>query len=948
MRSGWPAMEASVTRILLLGTAGADRLAVRKRDEHLAFDIQGLDGDDTLSGGAQGDLIVAAAGHDSLSGNAGDDTLDGGAGNDTMRGGSGADSLSGGSGRDTLSGGDGNDTLDGGANSDRLEGDDGDDSLAGEDGNDALAGEAGRDTLRGGNGDDRLDGGSGDDSLRGGAGEDSVLGGTGGDTIDGGSGDDLLAGHAGNDSIAGGEGADTVEFRGRLNDYRITLLEDGALEITGLRGSARGDGSDIVRGAETLRFDDAEISGDTSTPFVEITGFAADTGVAGDGITADACPLIRGTATPGAQVEIYRDGVAVGRVTAEADGSWSIEGGADLADGAYAFTARAFGGFGQASALAGPLGLTIDTTAPEAPSFGLANSSDTGALGDAETALRFVNLAGVAEAGATVELLGTGLTAIADAEGDFLFANIDLAAGINEFELRITDAAGNVTEASFEIDRLADAVQDPVLAWNDITLEAIRTAGSVTAVATRVLAMTSAAIIDSLASIEDSQHLLVAFDAPNDIPAGAAIAAAAHKVLSYLYPAQAATFDARLAIDLGLYEAGPARDAAVAFGEQVADAVIAIRAGDGWNASVSYPGGTDPGQWRPTPPAFASAHQPHWGDVTPWTMESGDQFRPDGPPALDSAQYAIDFEEVKRLGRVDSTERTADQTEIARYWRDQAGTYTPAGRWAQIAGEVLADHGYSTASNAWVLGVLNFVQADGAIAAWDAKYHYGSWRPVTAIREADLDGNPLTTPDATWTSLLTTPNHPDYLSGHATCSAASAWALTMMLGEIAFSNESVGLPGVTRHFDNFIDAALEAGKSRIYGGIHFDFANRDGIETGRQVAEHGVARLESEVDSYAPVVLLAAAGPVVAEAPVLDGFAFDNRLGLGVVQASLNGGAEVDLAVDAAGRFEADLAALFGPLADGAYTLALSAEDAAGNVSAPVVYAFTVDSLFGG
>lgn len=937
-----------MTRIVLLGTAGADRLVVRKKDEHLAFDIYGLEGDDTLGGGARADLILAAAGHDSISGNAGDDTLDGGAGNDTMRGGSGADSMFGGTGRDTLSGGDGNDTLDGGANSDRLEGDNGDDSLAGEDGNDALNGGNGADTLRGGNGDDRLSGGNGDDSLRGGAGEDSVTGGAGHDSLVGGSGDDELAGNAGNDSIAGGEGIDVAEFRGKLNDYRITLLEDGALEVRGIRGSGRGDGTDIIREVERLRFKDAEISGDTTTPVVEIAGFANDTGVLGDGITADGCPLISGTATPGAEVELYRDGVAVGRVTADSNGQWSIEDDAGLADGAYAYTARAFGNFGVASALAGPLGVTIDTTAPDAPSFRLANSSDTGVLGDAETALRFVNLTGVAEAGATVELLGSGLTAIADAEGDFLFANIDLAAGINEFELRITDAAGNLTEASFEIERLADAVQDPVLAWNDITLEAIRINGSVTAIATRVLAMTSAAIIDTLASIEDSQHLLVALEAPNDIPAGAAIAAAAHKVLSYLYPAQAATFDARLAIDLGLYEAGPARDAAVAFGEQVADAVIAIRAGDGWNASVSYPGGTDPGQWRPTPPAFASAHQPQWGDVTPWTMDAGDQFRPDGPPALDSEQYAIDFDEVKRLGRVDSTERTEEQTEIARYWRDQAGTYTPAGRWAQIAGEVLADGGYSTATNAWVLGVLNFVQADGAIAAWDAKYHYGSWRPITAIREADLDGNPLTSPDLTWTSLLTTPNHPDYLSGHATCSSSSAYALTMMLGEIAFSNESVGLPGVTRHFDNFVDAALEAGKSRIYGGIHFDFANRDGIETGRLIAEHGVARLESAADSYAPVVLLATGGAVVAAAPVLDGFAFDNRLGLGVVQASLNGGVAVEITVGADGRFEADLAALFGALADGAHELALSAEDAAGNVSAPVVYAFTIDSLFGG
>jgi hypothetical protein len=306
--------------------------------------------------------------------------------------------------------------------------------------------------------------------------------------------------------------------------------------------------------------------------------------------------------------------------------------------------------------------------------------------------------------------------------------------------------------------------------------------------------------------------------------------------------------------------------------------------------------------------------------------------------------YAAYFEEVKRLGAINSTERTAEQTEIALYWRDLTGTFTPAGRWAQIAEEVLADNGYSTASSAWTLGVLNFVQADGAIAAWDAKYVYNFWRPVTAIREADADGNPLTEADPSWAPLINTPNHPDYLSGHATCSAASAYALQMLLGDIAFTNASVGLPGVFRSFDNFIEAALEAGKSRIYGGIHFNAANVDGIETGRQVAEYGVTRLVAEADTFAPVVLLGEMGAVLTAAPILAGYAFDNRDGLDSVQASLNGGPVQVIAVDGQGRFAVDIAALFGATADGDYTLRLMAEDAAGNESAALLYNFTIEA----
>ncbi len=800
---------------------------------------------------------------------------------------------------------------------------------------------AGDDTIIGGRENDTLDGGAGDDLVFGTGGRDSLVGGTGSDTLNGGAGDDVLAGGAGNDLLIGGGGIDTARYLGNAADYQVIDLGGGSFIVKGIGGPGLQDGTDLLQGVELLAFKDGTVVAGTPEAPV-ITAIGVDTGIVGDGITADRTPVLVGTAAPGLRVEVFRDGTSIGKTWADAQGQWSIEDrrGGGPGEGAHSYTAIATGKSGIDSAASSGFAVTVDSTAPDRAVITLAASSDTGAVGDSATGFAFVTLTGTAEAGAVI-LFGDKAVKVG-ADGHFTLADIGLQAGLNRFSFSITDAAGNSTAQTIEVMRDATTIVDPVLSWNHAALEAIKTAGSVTAVATRVLGMESAAVLDTLAAIDGTKTLMVNLDAPEGISSYAAVVSAAHRVLSSLYPTQAGTFDAKLAADLALVPDGPAKAQAIEFGRTVADAVLAIRAVDGSDAVVSYPGGTDPGEWRPTPPAFLPAHQPQWGQVTPWALERGDQFRPDGPPALDSAEYAAAFNEVKTLGERNSTARTAEQTEIAFYWRDQAGTYTPAGRWAQIAEEVLAQGGYSTATNAWVMGVLNFVQADGAIAAWDAKYTYGAWRPVTAIRLADTDGNPLTEADPNWNSLLTTPNHPDYLSGHATCSAASAYALTMMLGEIAFSNESIGLPGVTRHFDNFIDAALEAGKSRIYGGIHFDYANVDGIETGRQVAEFGVARLSADADTFAPVVLLGAKpGMAAAGAPVLQGLAFDNRDGLEVVLARLDGGATREVSIDAKGRFTVDVEALFGPLAQGSHSLVLAAEDAAGNDAAPVVVAFS-------
>src|SRR5204862_6848367 len=223
-------------------------------------------------------------------------------------------------------------------------------------------------------------------------------------------------------------------------------------------------------------------------------------------------------------------------------------------------------------------------------------------------------------------------------------------------------------------------------------------------------------------------------------------------------------------------------------GHEVARQILVWRSSDGSAATVSYTPGTNPGDWQPTPPANLPALAPQWPDVTPFALSAGSQFRPAAPPALTSAAYAAAFNEVKSLGRADSTTRTDEQTQIARFWNDGLGTAFAMGYWNRIAQQVATDQGLSLVQDARLFALLNIAEADAQISCWDAKYTYNLWRPVTAVRAADTDGNPDTAADPGWTSLLTTPNFPSYTSAHSTLSAAAAGALPdLFVGEHHFS-----------------------------------------------------------------------------------------------------------------------------------------------------------------
>ena len=384
------------------------------------------------------------------------------------------------------------------------------------------------------------------------------------------------------------------------------------------------------------------------------------------------------------------------------------------------------------------------------------------------------------------------------------------------------------------------ASADVITDWNTAALYAIRSDRTPPPEAARALAILHLAMFDAVNGIERTHTpYLVASGVPASASTEAAASAAAHRVLVALFAESRSSFDALHASVLGTLPVTLHRARGGAWGEYVAEQILAARLNDNSDAVVPPPSGSGPGVWVPTPPLFAPYLLPQWGSVAPFAMPTGAHFRPLGPPALESAEYAGDYNEVKAYGSVASTARTPDQTQTALFWADGAGTETPAGHWNSIAQDVAAARGNTMAENARLFALLNAAIADAAICAWEAKYQFNNWRPVTAIRNGDADGNAATAPDPLWTPLLVTPPFPDYVSGHSTFSATAARVLALFYGtdQVAFTIGSDFLPGVRRSFTSFSAAAIEAALSRVYGGIHFRSASADGMTAGGEIGD---------------------------------------------------------------------------------------------------------------
>jgi membrane-associated phospholipid phosphatase len=376
-----------------------------------------------------------------------------------------------------------------------------------------------------------------------------------------------------------------------------------------------------------------------------------------------------------------------------------------------------------------------------------------------------------------------------------------------------------------------------VVAWNRELLHIVQIPGAQPATIhqTRSYALLQAAIYDAIVSITgNGRPYLLALEAPSGARPDAAAAAAGHATLTALYPTMKAALDQLLANELALIPDGRPKAQGVEVGAQVATLLLAARANDGSGAlPAPFAAGSQPGDYRSTPPNFPSPVFSTWGSVMPFLLQNGAQFRPAPPPALTSASYARALNEVESLGRASSTTRTSDQTLIGKFWAPPIWN-----TWNAIAEDAALAHHTNLERTAAMFAALDLSFADTAIAMYDAKYHYQLWRPITAIRLADTDGNSATIGDPTWTPLAVTAADPSYPGAHSSISGAGAAVLSAF-----FSNRdeiqvtSPAMPGAVRAFESYADVATEAGLSRIFAGQHTRIDHETGLKLGRDVAQ---------------------------------------------------------------------------------------------------------------
>ena len=392
---------------------------------------------------------------------------------------------------------------------------------------------------------------------------------------------------------------------------------------------------------------------------------------------------------------------------------------------------------------------------------------------------------------------------------------------------------------------------DVVLHWNQLLLESLPSQPPRVPLS-RNMAMVHIAMFDAVNAIDRSYEPYAAeVKASRGASLEAAAAQAAHDTLAALYPSRQAIYDAALAEDLAGIPAGRARQG-IAIGKEVARQILDLRADDGASDIVTYtPPNDDPGQWQPTPPDFSAATSAHVPLVTPFATTSSAQFRPGPPPALDSEAYAAAFNATKAIGSANSTTRTAEQTQTAMLWRVPLTNHMV---WNDIAQDVSEAQGLSITENARLFALLNMGLHDGLQTSFASKFHYGLWRPVTAIQRADEDGNPATEADPNWTTLHpSTPPYPTYAGNASTIGATSATVLAGFFGTdaVPFTIDwsRYGFAGVSRSYDGFWDAAVEQAVSREYGGIHFSFDSAAGQQIGANVGNYVVANFLTPQDN---------------------------------------------------------------------------------------------------
>ena len=383
--------------------------------------------------------------------------------------------------------------------------------------------------------------------------------------------------------------------------------------------------------------------------------------------------------------------------------------------------------------------------------------------------------------------------------------------------------------------------------WNRIALSTVlgEPKTSTPSAAALYVGIAQAAVYDAVMAIEQTHE---AYASSPAAPAGAsldaAVAAAAHDVLVEYFDGEDGFADQRPAIEaaydaaLADIPAGSAKDDGVSVGRQAAAAVIALRQGDGRLAAVPPPpDGDEPGEWRRT--SGPTAVTPWTAQVKPFLVQLAGAVPAEGPDRLTKKEYAEQFEETRLYGAKTGSLRSDEQTEIAVFW-----TENTVGQYNRALRQLAASRGLSTTDSARLFAMTGLTAADAMITCWNTKYHFLFWRPITAIREADTDGNADTVADPAWTPLSTTGNHPEYVSGHACLTGAISRALREFLGTkaIDLTMDSTA-PGTGIHeFATVDELRIEVENARIYGGDHFRKGGTDGTKLGDHLAKWALGR----------------------------------------------------------------------------------------------------------
>lgn len=375
---------------------------------------------------------------------------------------------------------------------------------------------------------------------------------------------------------------------------------------------------------------------------------------------------------------------------------------------------------------------------------------------------------------------------------------------------------------------------DPVVEWNQqaaaLTLRPTPALAPVQQ--TRVMAIFHLAVHDAINGITGEYETYLSPPSPpeNASPVAAAVAAA-HHALKNLFPGNDTMLDERYANSLTAHGLSPS-DPGIAFGSAAAAAILALRANDhSAQAQFEYnaPGAGEPGVWVRL--NNAPALLPGWGNVTPFVLRSASQFRPDAPPDRTSEQYAKDYNEIKTIGVATGSSRTAEQSQIALFWRA-----SPTAIWNPVLTQLIQTRNLDLSENARLFALFYLAAADASIACWEAKYHHNYWRPQPAITNGDFDSNDSTVGNATWQPFVATPPHPEYPSGHTANSSAMAKILTAEFGDTPGVSIVVTLSGITRQWNSLSEAVEEVIDARVYSGIHFRTSDEVGARMGRQVA----------------------------------------------------------------------------------------------------------------